>query len=915
MALRAGDRIGTYEIVAPLGRGGMGEVWRARDANLHRDVAIKTLPEEFRSDGARLARFEREARLLAALNHPGIASIYGLEKRDGTTYLVMELVEGATLAERLAAGALPLDDALAAAAGIATALEAAHGAGIVHRDLKPANVKIRPDGSVKVLDLGLARTFETSRDPDSSLSPTITTPATNVGVILGTAAYMSPEQARGRTLDRRTDIFSFGCVLYECLTGKQAFRGETVSDTLAAILKSEPDWSLLPPDLPFRVAQVLRRCLQKDPNRRLHDVADARLELEEARAEEHSGFPEPFERVAPGHTGRRWAVAGAFAGAAVVAAIWLLARRRAPAPEPPASLSAVLPLPPGERPWTERRSIAISPDGRTVVFTATRDGVVRLFRRDLSARAAEPISGSEGGARPFFSPDGQWLGFVVRNELRKVPLAGGTSVPLCNVPPVTAAGSWTTDGRILFTLGPNTGFYEVPDTGGRARPFTSLDESHGEHAHLYPQILPGGRAVLFTLRLGRDFTDIDGSNVAVLETATGKRRIVLEGASFARYGGGHLVFVRGSSLFSVPFDPSSLTVAGAPVPVSENVALDPAEGTAHFALSSDGTLVFIDGPPVASPTTTVLRLDRQGRETPLALQTGNYFFPRLSPDGRRLALVRFSGLRTAIVVYDRDRQILSTLTPEPGRYVSPVWSPDGERLAFARMLTLRPALSMKNSDGSGEVRALTKGSAEDAELPTSWSPDGKTVAYTVNYGTDRSSTRRALTSDIWLAQPDGSGSAPPAPWFETPFREAGAVFSPDGKWIAYVSEESGVREISVRPFPGPGARIKISTDSGTEPVWTRGGRELVFRTGERLEKFIAVEIQTSPRLSVFPPRFLFSANVNVGGSWMAAVREMTFREYDVSSDGNEFFATRTIPAPEPARNLTVVTNWVRDSHR
>jgi Tol biopolymer transport system component len=905
MPLSPGVRVGPYEILSPIGRGGMGEVWRARDGKLHRDVAIKSLPEEVREDSDRLARFEREARLLAALNHSHIASIFGLEQQDGATYLVMELVEGPTLAERLAAGALPVDEALAVARDVAIGLEAAHGAGIIHRDLKPANVKLRQDGSVKILDLGLARTVESSGRVDSSLSPTQTTPATHAGVILGTAAYMSPEQARGRPLDKRSDIFSFGCVLYECLTGKQAFRGETVSDTLASILKSEPDWEELPAATPARVRNLLRRCLEKDPRRRLHDVADARLEIEDALA----GVPDSSPVAAAAPPPRKsllWAIGGVLAGAALVAASWLLQRPATHAA--PARVHAALPLGIGDVLWTVRPSVAISPDGRTVVFAATRDGVLQLFRRVLSGSAAEPIQGAEQGSRPFFSPKGDWIGFVTRTELRKVPLSGGTSVILCNVPPVTAGAVWGNDGNIVFTLGANTGLYTVPESGGTPRELTKLDASRGEHAHLYPQILAGGRAILFTQRLGRDFADLEGSNIAVLETATGKWRSILEGATFARYGGGRLVFVRGASLFSAPFDLGALAVSGPPIPLAENIAVDPAEGIAPFAVSPDGTLVFVDGPAIATPTTAVLRVDRQGKETAMDLPAGNYYFPRISPDGTRLALIRFTGLRSTLLLYGRDRKILSTLTPEPGRVFCPAWSPDGTRIAFSRMTALRPAVNVKNADGSGEIQALSQASA-DAELPGSWSPDGKTIAYTKNYSADRSPTRKVLTADIWLASVDGS--SPPRPWFETPFRESSPSFSPDGRWIAYVSDESGLFEIYVRPYPGPGAPIKVSTEPGLEPAWCRGGRELIYRAGPKSERFLAVEftLPTDGPSTIATPRLLFTLAADVGGQWQVGNRDSAFREYDISADGNEFFATRVNVTSEPPRLLRVITNW------
>ena len=694
MPLAAGARVGSFEVIAPIGRGGMGEVYRARDSRLHRDVALKALPPGFEQDRERLARFEREARLLAALNHPNIAAIYGLEEQDGSRLLVMELVEGPTLAERLASGPLPIDEALSVAAGITAGLEAAHEAGIIHRDLKPSNVKVRPDGAVKVLDLGLARVAETpGRAVDSSLSPTITTPATQAGVVLGTAAYMSPEQARGKPLDKRSDIFSFGCVLYECLSGKQAFSGETVSDTLSAILRAEPDWSELQAQTPLRVRDLLRRCLQKDPKQRLHDIADARIELEEARGASGSGvaMPIPVERRPRGRLART--IGGALLGAAITAAALLLLRRPQQAPTP-SRVHAVLPLPPGDRIGVSNPAVAVSPDGQTIVFQGIRRvsdagktwweaGSAALFRRALSGASAELIRGTEGGFAPFFSPDGQWIGFFTRRELKKVPLSGGTAVTLSWVPPVTAGGSWSEDGRIVLTRAFNGALTDIPESGGEFRLLTRLDASRGERAHLFPQVLPGGRGVLFTLRRGRDFTHAEASDIAVLDPSTGKWKTVLEGASFARYGAGRVVFVRGGSVFQVPFDVSRLSVTGPAAVLNENVTVDEEERFGHFDVSSTGTLVFLDGPPSPHMTSTVLTLDRSGKENALPLPPGYYMLARFSPDGGRIALTRFSGIRGSIVMYERKRHIVSTLTPEPGTHFVPVWSPDGRRIAFA----------------------------------------------------------------------------------------------------------------------------------------------------------------------------------------------------------------------------------------
>ncbi len=901
MALSPGSRVGAYEVIAPIGRGGMGEVYRARDPKLHREVAIKALPDLFLQDRDRLARFEREARMLASLNHPNIAAIYGLEDQDGAKFLILELVEGQTLAERLAAGPLPVDEALSVASQIASALEAAHGAGIIHRDLKPANIQLRPDGSVKVLDLGLARNVEARTNVDSSFSPTMTTPATLAGMILGTASYMSPEQARGKPLDKRTDIFSFACVLYECLTGRQAFSGETVSDTISAILRSEPDASALPAETPGRIRDLLRRCFQKDPKRRLHDIADARIEIEEAQAAGAEEPPSGAAAAAPAPWRKLlWVIGGALAGVALVASVTLF-RRPEPFVEPP-GVHAVLPLPPGERLWTARQSLTISPDGRTVVFTAVRDGAQRLLRRPLGSTTAEPIQGSEGATRPFFSPDGQWVGFIVQNELRKVPLAGGTAILVCHLPPSTAAASWAPDGRIIATLGNNTGLYAVSDTGGLPQPLTKLDVSRGEHAHLYPQVLPGGRTVLFTLRLGKDFADVEKSSIAVLD-ANGKWRAVLEGASFARYGDGRLVFVRGPSVFSAPFDLSRLAVTGPAVALTENVAVDLDDGAAQLELSNDGTLAYVDGPAIREPATAVLRLDRAGKESVLPLPAAGYSSPRLSPDGNRLALTQRVGSRRSIVVYDRERGIVSALTPEPGSFFTPFWSPDGKRIAFSHLAASVPQLSVRSADGTGEIESLTEPTG-DPQFASSWSPDGKTIFSSVMYAKDHSPTRQNLTTDIWLFRTERD--APARPWFESPFREAGAALSPDGKWVAYVSDESGSPEIYVRPFPGPGAAVKMSTESGSEPAWSRDGRELLFRVGARRSKFMSVEVRASPALQVSAPRLLFFSELNSGPP---GVRSNEFRQYDVSRDGNEIIALRTVATEEPSRQLVLVTNF------
>ena len=903
MALTPGSRVGSYEVIAPIGRGGMGEVYRARDVRLQREVAIKALPEEFQEDRERLARFEREARMLAALNHTNVAGIHGLEEQNGARFLIMELVEGETLSDRLAAGPLPVDEALAVAAQIACGLQAAHTAGIVHRDLKPSNVMIRPGGGVKVLDLGLARSVESAGRVDSSLSPTLTTPATRAGVILGTAAYMSPEQARGKSVDERSDVFSFGCVLYECLTGRQAFGGETVSDVLSAILRAEPDWSALPPETPARARDLLARCLRKDPARRLQSIADARIELEDAREEESAPAAATAAPVRASNVGRAsrlaWALGGLIAGAALAAG---LLRLRAPAPAPAATtIRAELPLPRGTRLWTEKPPLAISPDGRTVVFSAVKDGLTRLFRRGLGSEDAEPIDGTEDGSRPFFSPDGQWLGFIAGDQIRKVPLAGGTPLFISQVSPLMSGAAWGEDGRIFFSRTSNTSLQSVSEKGGNTwTPLTRLDAAAGEHAHVYPQVLPGGRSVLFAVRVGRDFLDTSKSNIAVEDLATGRHRTVLEGASFARYGGGRLSFVRGSRVYSVPFDLTRLAVTGTPTALPDDVTTFPSFGLALFDVAADGTLVYVTGPPVTDPATKLIRRDARGGESVLPLPPGRYFSPRLSPDEKRLALVDFEGPRGSIVVLDRERGALSKLTSEPGRFLAPVWSPDGGRLAFARVLEARPELCIKNADGTAGIQTMPRATGEDAEFPSAWSPDGRSILMSVTYSNDRTPERRQLSSDIWLAPADGKQK--PRPWLETAFREFGATISPDGKWVAYVSDESGAQEVYVRPFEGIGAAVQVSTNGGVEPHWIRDGRGIAYRTGERRQTFVAIDVRTDTGFSVSSPRVLFTAD------WEFGTFNHEFREWEISRDGTETFGTRAVRTEEPERRLRIATS-------
>jgi eukaryotic-like serine/threonine-protein kinase len=904
MPLEPGSRVGPFEILSPLGRGGMGEVFRARDTRLRREVAIKALPDALARDPERRARFEREARLLGALNHANIATLYGVEEAEGAVYLVLELIEGEGLDQKLAGGALPSGEALGVASQIAAGLEAAHGVGIIHRDLKPSNVKVRPDGTVKVLDFGLARMADDPAAADTTGAPTITSGGTGTGIVLGTAAYMSPEQARGKPLDKRTDVFSFGCLVYECLTGQRAFRGETVSDTMAAVLTAEPDWSMLGETVPPRLAALIRRCLQKDLARRLRDMGDARLEIEEIRAD-GSGAEAPAVLRGGGGSPARfrapllYGLAGLLGGALLVfAGVRLAGRGGARAAGSP--VSAILPLPEGTRiNLGGSPLIAISPDGTTVVFRSAGGGVGRLYRRALSGGEAQLIPGTERGFAPFFSPDGQWLGFLTLSELKKVPMSGGEPILVAELSPVSRGAAWMEDGSVVVARTNNNGLFRVSSVGGSLERFIPLDASRGEHALLWPQELPGSRGILVTVVRGEDFQDMAKAEVAVIEPATGKRHVLIERSTFARFvPPGWLVFVRGGAVLVVRLDVSGLRIEGTPVAVREPIARGGSAGTASFGVTTDGTLVFVEGDPPPEFVSSVVLLDRSGRETALPLAPAGYQFPAFSSDGRRIVLQKCVGLSCKLHVFDRERGVLSPLATEPGRFLSPVWSPDGRDVAFSYLMLDDPRAAARSADGTGAIRTLTP-EGENAEFPNAISADGRTLLYSVSYDTDRGGTRRRGTSDLWIVPLDGSSA--PHPWFESPARESAGALSPDGRWAAYVSDETGRSEVYVRSFPDAGSKLKISQEGGIEPVWTRGGREIVFRERQR---FLAADFRPGPTPSAAAPRFLFTARVDSGSG-----RIDTWRTYDAARSGEEFVAIRPENVVSSENRLAVVTRW------
>ena len=556
---------------------------------------------------------------------------------------------------------------------------------------------------------------------------------------------------------------------------------------------------------------------------------------------------------------------------------------------------------PGGKPALVRvvPTVAVSPDGATVVFRASDAGVGRLYRRPLAGGEAEPIPGTEGGRGPFFSPDGEWLGFVTLAELKKVPMSGGAPSRIVELPPVSNGATWMSDGSVVVARGNNNGLYRIASSGGPLELFLQLDAARGEHALLWPQALPRGRGVLATIVRGEDFQDIPSAEAAVIEPATGRRHVLIEGSTFARFvPPGWLVFVRGGSVFAVRLDLSRLRIEGTPVAVREPFAVGGSAGTASFDVTNDGTLIFVEGGLVPEAVTSVVLLDRAGRANVLPLAPGEYDDPAFSPDGRRIALQKCVLMSCKLHVFDRERGVLSPLATEPGRFFAPVWSPDGRQVAFSHLMSNEPRAAVRAADGSGAIRPLpTKG--DDAEFPNSWSPDNRHLLYAVSYDTDRGELRRRGTSDLWLLPMDGSG--PARPWFESSAREGSAAISPDGRWAAYISNETGRFEVYVRPFPNGGAKLKISQDGGIEPAWTRGGREVVYRDRDR---FLAAEFRPGAEASAGAPRVLFTARLASGGG-----RNDTPRDYDVTRGGEEFVAIRP-ERPETKENrLAIVTRW------
>ena len=876
--------LGHYRVEEKLGAGGMGVVYRATDTKLGRQVAIKVLPEAFAGDPERLARFQREARMLAALNHPNIAAIHGLEESGATHYLVLELVPGETLR-----GPMPVGEAVRVCAQIAEALEAAHEKGIIHRDLKPANVKITPEGKVKVLDFGLAKAYS----GEAGEGPTVSVEPSREGAILGTPAYMSPEQARGKPLDKRADIWAFGCVLYEALAGGKAFPGESFSDCMAAVLTREPEWEALPASTPANVRALLRRCLQKDPARRLRDIGDARLGLEEPLLEAMPAAAEAATRPRLAMLGVACGVLGALAAGLLGWHLW----RKAPATPPVARFT--INLPPNEVISSQvRPALALSPDGRHVAYVGNRAGRTQLHLRPIDQLESKPIPGTEAGAGPVFSPDSRWLAFFQNFKWKKVALSGGPPVTICDAPQDSSTwATWGPDDTLVFGRSAGFGFWRVSAAGGGTRQPMVMPHSETERAAIYPQFLPGGRALLFTV-ITHDTDVYDEARVVAHSLETGQRKVLFEGAHRAWYSpSGHIVYIHSGTLLAVPFDLARLAVTGPPAPVVDGVFESLANGNTHVSISANGSLVYAPGGAVSGARKAVW-VDRQGAVQPLPMPPRSYLHPRLSPDGRQLA-IEVEGPNHDVFTYDLDRGTLTKLTFD-GVSHWPLWTPEGKRLTFRSHRTGAMSMWWMPADRSGaEERLTTIGQGQSA---ASWSPGGRVVAFTqVNPET---------LADVWVLELDGERK--PRPFAQTKFNEGSPRFSPDGRWIAYCSNESGRMEVYAQPYPGPGPKIQISTDGGSDPVWKGKGGELYYRTGE---KMMVVDVTTHPVFRAGRPGLLWEKYFAYGRNSSCAAPGPSSSNYDVAPDGQRFLMIQEGEQDAPATQIHVVLNWSEELKR
>ncbi len=864
--IQPGSKLAHYEVVSALGKGGRGKVWRARDSKLGREVAIKTLPEEFAQDEERLARFEREAKLLASLNHPNIATIHGLEEDGGTRFLVLELVEGESVAEFLVAGPLPTESVLKIGRQIAEALEAAHGRGVTHRDLKPANIMVTPDGQVKVLDFGLAKALPVEEEADSSSVATVTQSfESREGTLVGTPAYMSPEQVRGQQTDKRADIWAFGCVLYELLTGTPPFRGPTLSDTVAKILQSQPDWTKLPVDIHPRVRELLDRCLEKDLRNRWHDIADARIDIERAMAHPGGDYQAAGTSSSTWKRPTLWMTVGVVLGAMLFAVVaWDVG---VPGP-PPVRRSTIVLADTTQLTFSEymplgvaQPSLALSADGSLLVYVVAEEGRSRLYLQSMNAFDATPLPGTEGAYAPFFSPNGQWVGFFSGSELKKISIQGDDPVNLgdANNPRGVV---WGPDDWIFFTEQEGRRFSRISSEGGAPEVLGTAE------GLAWPQMLSGNR-----LLFASGIIDLDTDVWTDLFQQTGR-------IQHTRYvETGHLIFSQGGTLMAQPFDLDRTEVLGPPVPILDGVRTERG-GLAQFTVSSDGSLAYVSG--VDQNISVFAWVDRRGNIAPLELPPRRYGTFALSPDGERLA-AEVNGTNPDIYVYELGSSREIRLTLEAANR-NPVWTPDGRRVTFASSRTGVWNMFVK-VPGGGEVSPLAPN--PNNQFPGSWSLDERFLALgQVDPGSP--------DQNLYVFSTESGDTQP---FVETRYNEWGPSFSPDGKWIAYTSDESGRYEVYVKPFPPTEDRWQISSDGGEEPQWSAGGDELFYRNGR---EWVAVPIETEPRFAPGTPEFAFEGPfLNVLGF-----------SYRLAPDGRFLVINETEQPPVTTINL--VLNWFEE---
>ena len=895
-----GRSLGHYQIVAKLGEGGMGEVYRARDTTLDRDVALKVLPEAFTADPDRLARFEREAKVLASLNHPNIGTIYGLEEAEGVKALVLELVEGPTLADRIERGPIPVDEAVPIAKQIADALEAAHEQGVIHRDLKPANVKVKADGTVKVLDFGLAKALDTTPVGDPSQSPTLTAAATQMGVIMGTAAYMSPEQARGRPVDKRTDIWALGVVMVEMLTGRRVFDGEDVSMTLSSVLQREPDWSLLPVAMPPALLVFLKRCLEKDPKRRVHDVADLRLALEGAFDSPANTRNERARR--PVH--RQPLAQAALVGLAGLVVGAVIARVVTSNSDEPSRDSVTRFGVSGSPASSPHIPMALSPDGETLVYVARNGDVDQLFRRSMDALEPTPITGTEGAEMPFFSPDGQAVGFFASGSLKTVSLAGGVPSTLCPAQGTPGGASWSANGTIVFQLY-DGGLQRVSAAGGEPEPLTNPDDDDDVVGHVWPSFLPGGRAVLFTPFGGTGRTRVD-----LLALDSGERRTLIEGFNASYVSTGHIVFGRENGLWAVPFSLDDLDVTGPAFPILEDVEVRD-NGETLFAASMSGSLAHVPR-RAGMAARSLVWVDRQGQEEATLGDAGPYESVRISPDGRRVAVDVVESSNPDVWLFDLERGGNPTrFTFDAAHDGNAVWSPDGQSLVFSSDREGEtPNLFRKSSDNTGDVEPLTV--SDNVQAPLDFTPDGRSVLFAERQGSSLFSFAIGMLS---------IDSEPTIDWLlEAELTQSYAAVSPDGRWLAYSYNDSGVGgagpEVYLRQFPNVtgGGVWKISNRGGGAPVWGPGSDEIFYlETRPGLTSVMRVQIETDGSVPPSLPTVLFEGPYLQQGYRFRDIG-VRGRPYDISPDGERFLMIRTVASTDSrdAPDIVVVRNGLSE---